>query len=338
MTTRRKFLKGAAIGAGAMVAAPALIRTSGAAEPMSVVTPLGFSIDFFDTMNAYSGGHYKKFGLDAKVIGGNTGVQMAQLVVAGQANFGRGAPPDIIRAVAAHQVAPIAISTVAQGCNFRVFSLKSNPVLEPKDFKGKTVGLITMASPTGIYLDAMLAKAGLSKDDVQRQPTGGTPGAIEILKKGRVDCFISTISVEVALRLAHEPVAVFDPDQYLPLPGQCYYAMQQTLDQRPELTVNFLRAIKSSIDEMLSEPLKPLIVRAAKDFEIPGANNPDLLATMLQAIVKELVLSEGRQNVMLNIPRKWNEGCAALELAHMVTIADPSVLYTNKYVDEAMKA
>ena len=337
MTTRRTILKGAAVAAGAL-AMPAIIHPSRAGEAMSVVTPLGFSIDFFDTMNAQSGGHYAKFGLDAKVIGANTGVQMTQLVVSGQGTFGRGAPPDIIRAVAANQPAPISISTIAQGCNFRVFSLKSKPVLEPKDFAGKTVGLITLASPTGIYLDVMLAKAGLKPTDVERQPTGGTPGAIEILKKGRVDCFISTVAVEVALQRAHEPVEVFNPDKYLPLPGQCYYAMSETIKTRPQVVVSFLKAIHASIEEMLSEPLEPLIRRAIKDFDIPGANDVDMLVAMLKAAINETMLAQGKENLMRNLPQLWTGGCDALRLAHIVDVKDPSVLYTNQFVDAALKA
>jgi NitT/TauT family transport system substrate-binding protein len=337
MTTRRSFLKGASAAFGALVAAPAIVRPAFAAEPMSVVTPLGFSIDFFDTLNAYSGGHYAKFGLDAKVIGANTGVQMTQLVVSGQGTFGRGAPPDIVRAVAANQPAPISVATIAPGCNFRVFSLTAKPVREPKDFKGKTVGLITLASPTGIYLDVMLAKAGLAKDDVERQPTGGTPGAFEIMKQGRVDCFISSVAVGVALKRANAPVEVFDPDPYLPLPGQCYYAMSDTIAQRPAVIVAFLKAIRASVEEMLNEPLQPLIKRAAKDFDIPGANDLGTSEAMLKAGIGT-ILADGKENILRNLPRHWTEGCDALRLAHIVDIKDPAVLYTNKFVEEALKA
>ena len=64
--------------------APAARSRSDAGEPITVVLPLGFSITFFDAMNAHSGGHYAREGLAAKVIGANTGVQMAQLLVSGQ--------------------------------------------------------------------------------------------------------------------------------------------------------------------------------------------------------------------------------------------------------------
>jgi ABC-type nitrate/sulfonate/bicarbonate transport system substrate-binding protein len=339
MTTRRDFLRTGTLAAGAAIAGvPALVTPALAADPIAVVLPLGFQIDFFDTMNAYSGGHFAKAGLDCKVIGANSGVQTLQLVASGQATFGRGAPADIIRAVAAKQAAPVAIASIFQGCPFRVFSLKSKPVLEPKDFKGKTVGLITLASPTGIYLDVILAKAGATPGDVERQPTGGTPGAYEILKQGRVDCFISTIAVETALRRANESVEVWNPYKYLPLPGQTYYAMPEILAAKPDLTVRFLKAAKASIDEMLDEPLAPLIKRAAKDFEIPGINDFDLTVAMLDAEIKDVMLAEGRDKILINLPQHWADGCAALAAAHIVEIADPTVLYTNRFIDAALKA
>ena len=183
VTTRRQFLRDSAAAGAALVASPMIASSARAADAITVVLPLGFAIDFFDAMNAAAGGHFANFGLDAKVIGANSGVQAVQLIASGQGTFGRGAPADIIRAVAAKQNAPIAIATVFQGCPFRVFSLKSKPILEPKDFAGKTVGLITLASPTGIYLDVMLSQVGLKPSDVERQATGGTPGAIEIISR-----------------------------------------------------------------------------------------------------------------------------------------------------------
>jgi NitT/TauT family transport system substrate-binding protein len=336
MATRRTLLQGMA-AAGAALGLPQLISSSRAAEPVGVVLPLGFSIDFFDAMNAYSGGHYAREGLDVKVIGANTGVQMTQLVVSGQAMFGRGSPPDQIRAVAAKQAAPISVATICQGCNFRVFSLEAKPVLVPKDFKGKVVGLITGASPTGIYLDVMLAQAGLSGSDVERQVTGGTPGTIEFLKQGRVDCFLSTLSVEVALERAKEPVVVWSPEQYLPLPGQTYLAMPETIQGKPDLVLRFLRAIKASALEMMAGPLAPLLERAAKDFEIPGVADRAGNVAYLETAIKEMWLGEGRDNLLLNLPRRWDGGLAALRAAKIVDLTDASGLYTNIFIDQVMK-
>ena len=40
-----------------------------AAEKVTLMTPFGFDSDFIDLMNAYSGGHFAKQGLDATVLG-----------------------------------------------------------------------------------------------------------------------------------------------------------------------------------------------------------------------------------------------------------------------------
>jgi len=334
MVTRRTFISRTAAGA-AVAGFPAIINAR-AAEPVAVVTPLGFVLDFFDTMNAFSGGHYARFGLDAKVIGANNGVQMTQLVASGQAQFGRGGTPDLFRMAAARQTVPVSIASIDQGCVFRVFSPKAKPVREPKEFKGKTVGLITLASATGVYLDVMLAAAGLKPDDVERQATGGTPGAVEILKQGRVDCFISSLGVAVALDRAGEKVEVWNPERYLPLPGQCYLAMPTTLAAQPDLTVRFLKAIKASLDEMFAEPLAPLIRRAASDFDIPGTADIDLAVAMVRESLTTKTLTGARRELMVNLPARWQGGAAALRAAGIVDIPDPSVLYTNKFIDQAL--
>jgi ABC-type nitrate/sulfonate/bicarbonate transport system substrate-binding protein len=323
--------------AAAALTLPVRAARSESLQPIAVVLPLGFSITFFDAMNAHSGGHYARQGLQAKVIGANTGVQMAQLLVAGQAQFGRGSPPDQIRAVAAGQAAPISIATIGQGCAFRVFSHKDRPVLEPKDFKGKTVGLNTAASPTEVYLDVMLAQAGLARSDVQRQVSGGTPAAFEIMKQGRVDCFISTQAVEVALKRRGEPIIVWNPGRYLPLPGQTYLAMPDTLKATPDLAVRFLRAIHASAQEIIHGPTAPLLERAAKDFEIPGSADPEMQVAILKAIVEETWLSEGKENFLRNLPRLWDSGLAALRAAKIVDLKDARALYTDSFVDAALK-
>jgi len=288
-------------------------------------------------INAYSGGHYAKQGLDCKVIGANNGVQMTQLVVANQVTFGRGGTTDLFRLAAAHQPMPLSIASIDQDCVFRVYSLKEKPIREPKEFRGKVVGLITLASATGIYLDVMLADAGLKPDDVERQAVGGTPGALEILKKGRVDCFIGPMTLEVAFTRAHEPVEAWNPDKYLPLPGQCYLAMKETLAAKPDTAVRFLKAIKASVEEMFHEPLVPLVKRAAKDFDIPGASDPDLAAAMIQASLTLKSTRPDRSDLMLNIPERWQAGADSMRKAKIADIADAGTLYTNNYIEKALK-
>src|SRR5690348_16483588 len=104
MTTRRDFLKTAAIAGGVAAGFPAVIRQSFAAEPVVVLTGFGFLPNFIEIMNASSGGHFKKAGLDAKVIGAHGTAQEMQEIVAGQAQFGRVGSLDLMQAVSRQSV------------------------------------------------------------------------------------------------------------------------------------------------------------------------------------------------------------------------------------------
>jgi NitT/TauT family transport system substrate-binding protein len=338
VTTRRKFLSGTALAAGsAAIGAPSLIGIARAADPMVFSLPLAFVPDFIDVMNAYSGGHFAKQGIDAKLIGANSGAQGMQLMVVGQAQFGRGSALDAIRA-ATRKSPPIGIATINQASSFRVISRQDKPILKAEDFKGKTVGIISNGSPTEVFLDLMLAKVGLSKPDAERQAVGGTAGAIEFVKQGRIDCFISSLSVVVALEQAGEKIIYWSTDRYAPMPGNIYMATPEVIAAKPDLVVRCLRSLKASVDELMTRPTGPLFERAAKDFDIPGLQKLDTQVAYLKRVVDEAWLSQGRENLFRNVPSLWASGVGALRSAGIVDIKDPTALYTNRFVDEALKA
>lgn len=338
MPTRRDFLAGAATTAGAAALfRPAIICAARAAEPIAVVTPFGFIPDFIEIMNAQAGGHFAKEGIDAKVIGAHGTAQAIQQLVAGQAQFGRAAAIDMMRAVG--KGAPlVSISTLYQGSTFQIVSLKSKPVPSGEALKGKTVGLVSVGGTTETFIDLILAKVGLKKDDIQRQVTGNSPGAIEYIKQGRVDCFICSLNVVVALERAHQPIEYWSTDRYAPMPGQIYAATRETLNGKPDLTVRFLRAIKASVDELMTKPIGPIFQRAAKEYDIPGLKDLDGAVDNEKAAIDRLWLSEGRRNLMRNVPKLWVSGVEALRSVHLADIKDPATLYTNSFVDRVLKA
>ena len=173
MSTRRHFITSAAVAGAAATGFPALIAPARAAgDPITFMMPISFAIDFIHSMNAYSGGHFAKYGIDAKLLAATTGAQAMQILYSGKADFVYGSALDEIRVVAAQGSGPIAIATMNQASSFRVISLQEKPILKPEDFKGKIVGLISNGSPTEIYLDMMLTKVGLKKTDAERQVAG----------------------------------------------------------------------------------------------------------------------------------------------------------------------
>jgi ABC-type nitrate/sulfonate/bicarbonate transport system substrate-binding protein len=336
MITRRTVLAGAA-ALGGSLSAPTLLRAQ-AREPLAVMTPFGYISDFIEMMNAVSGGHFAAQGFDAKLLGGQGTAQAMQQLIAGQVAFVRSAAIDQMRAVSTANAPLVSFSTLYQGSTFHVVSLKDKPITKAEDLKGKTVGLVSVGGTTDTFLDLMLRKVGLQKDDVRREVTGNSPGALQILKQGRVDCFMCAINVVVTLQQMKEPIEVWSTDRYAPMPSQCYVTTQSLIDTKPETVQRMTRALKASVDEMMTRPMREVFQRAAKDFDIPGIRDLDTLIAVSDAARDRLWLSEGRENLMRNVPRLWTEGAEALRASGVADIKNVEALYTNRFIDAAKAA
>jgi NitT/TauT family transport system substrate-binding protein len=334
MTTRRQLLAGAAM-AGASLGLPAFIRPARAAEPVTLITPFGFDPDFIDLMNAYSGGHFAREGLDAKVLGASGTVQHIQQVIAGQADYGRFSGIDFSRAVGAKDAPLRAIATVRQNSGFHVVSLGDKPVRSGADLKGKTVGILSYGGTTETFIEVMMAKSGLAKDDAKLLVTGNSPGEVDLIRQGRIDCFICTYPVTFILRQSKEPLEFLSVDVPVPAPGQIIHATRDTLAKRPEVTVKVLRAIKASMEELLQGPVEPIFERAAKDFEIPGAKDIAMLAAQQrQAVIDNWFVAGQPKTLLRNLPERWQAGCDALRAVGFADVKDPTTLYTNEFLDK----
>lgn len=332
--SRRDVLK----AAGASAALPMLPRSAGAQvlEPIVVMTPFGFIGDFIDVMNAYSGGHFRRQGLDAKVLSGRGTAQATQQLAAGTVQYIRAASIDMMRAVGSPQALPlIGIATLYQASTFRVISPAEKPIRAVEELKGKTVGVVSVGGSTEILLDLMIRKAGLTAQDVPREVTGNSPGALQLARQGRVDCFIASTEVVAALERAHEKIESWSTDRYVPMPGQCYVTTREEATQQAERAVRFLRAMRASVTELLTQEPRPIFERAAKDFEIAGIRNIEALVGSIEE-ARGLWLAQGRDNLLRNVPALWDAGAMALNDAGLARLPAPHDLYTNTLIDRAL--
>jgi len=332
MRTRRAFLAGAALAASL-----APLRLARAAEPMTVLTGFGLLPNFIEIMNTYSGGYFAKEGLDAKVLGANGTAREMQQMIAGQAEFGRVAALDQMNAIAKQKVPFVSIATICQGSTFHLVSLKEKPVRTAEELRGKTVGVVSVGGSTEMLLDLMLKKVGVAKDDVKRESVGDNPGAVEFISRGRIDCFLTSLNSVIAIQRSGTAIEYWSTDRYAPMPGQVYITTAEVIEKKPALVGHFLRALKASVEELLSQPVGPIFARAAKDFDIPGLANLDAVVAVQKATAEQLWLADGRNNLLRNEPERWQAGVETLRAAGMAELGDPSALYTNTFIDAALK-
>ena len=325
---RRLFLS-----AAAMVA----VRPARAQGAVTVLTPFGFIVDFLEVLNAQSGGHFKAAGLEAQVLGAGGAAAAMQQLAAGRAQFSRGAAIDQMKAVSAQNLPIVSIATLFQSSTFWVMSDKAKPIRTAEDLRGKRIGVVSIGGTTENFLDLLLTKARAPRAETPREVVGNNPGAFALVQQGRIDGFIASSNVGNALLRSGAPLEWFSTDKYAPMPGQSYFTTQAVIDRSPDQVLAFVRALKASVDEMIRGPIAPIIDRAATVFEIPGIRDRAALVHTAEENIP-LWLSEGRENLLRNVPALWRQARDSLSEAGLATIADETRLYTNAFVDQANKA
>lgn len=337
MTTRRSFLTyAAATTAAGLFPMPAIVRAQ-ALEQINVLTPFAFGASFIEMMNAVSGGHFARQGLEVKLEAGRGGAQTLQQLVADQTRFIRISSIEQLVAAEKSSEDLVCFSTMYQASTFHVVSLTSKPIASAEELRGKTVGLVSVGGSTEIFLNLMLGNVGVPVEEVKREVTGDTPGAFGILQTGRVDCFICSINVVAALRHMNAPVDIWSTDRYAPMPSQGYVAKRTVLEENEDQFVRICKALTASVNEIISEPTEMIYQRASKDFQIPRIDQMDELAAITRATVDELWLSQGKENLMRNVPPLWEQGVNTLRNAKLISATDPTRFYTNSYIDKALK-
>jgi ABC-type nitrate/sulfonate/bicarbonate transport system substrate-binding protein len=337
MITRRDVLKIASgLTAGCTTAQlaqyPAL-----AAEPLTFMTPFGFIPDFLEMMNMVSGGFLAREGFTPTLLGGQGTAVAVQQLLSGAVAFVRMTAIDEFAAVA-KGAALVCVSTLYQGSNFHVISTKDKPINSAEDLKGKTVGIVSVGGSTEQLLDIMLRAVGMTKTDVNMQVVGNSPGAMQFVRQGRIDCFINSLGVVVALQTTGEAIVSWPTDRYAPLPSQIYVTTRDMIEKKPATVVSFLKALKASTADMMQGDLNAIFQRASGDFDIPGIKNIDQLVALMQFTMENPWMSQGRDNFLRNVPALWAKADDEIRRAGIAALPDVEALYTNRYIDQVLKS
>lgn len=235
---RRQMLKGAgAIAAGAAGFGPLLTIESHAQARPTVNLQLGWLLsgNQIGEVCAKALGYYEAEGLDLKFQSGGPNIDGVAVVAAGRFEVGQvSSSPSLM--LAASQDIPIkCFATGAQVHPYTFFSLKKNPVKEPKDLIGKKVGI----QATGvILLRALLAKNKIAEKDVTIVTIGADMAP---LLTGQVDVVTGWLTNTTALKvLGDQRVEMRLWDTGVRLYALPYYATAETIAKKPEVLAKFL--------------------------------------------------------------------------------------------------
>lgn len=238
MLTRRGVLRAA--GAAALVTGGGMlsVRTASAATT-ELNLQLGWLIggNQIGEVCAKQLGYYAAEGIELAIQPGGPSIDGVAMVASGRFEVGQlSSSPSLMLAVS--QDIPIRCFAVgAQQHPYTFFSLKKNPVHEPKDLIGKKVGI----QKTGIILlRALLAKNGIPEDKVEIIPSGGD---MSPLMTGQVDVFTGWQTNTTALKvLGDQRVDMKLWDTGVRLYGLPYYATVDTLTKHADTLKKYIAA------------------------------------------------------------------------------------------------
>lgn len=324
--TRRSAIGWATAGAAAML----LPITAGAATRLRFVTPFNFSLSYAPVFYAAAQGYFSKDGIDVEVINGKSASLAAQLVVASQAEMAHTGGVNYIIAKVNSAAPLISIATFSQSSPFYVISSPAAPIRKPADMKGKTVGVASLGGSQFGTLNNVLRAGGVDPDSVNKVATNDGPASYGLIQAKRIDGFVGPIHTNVLL-----PDAVKMPlDDGLP--SQVYVVREQDLAKNEDLLVKFLGSVYRAASEMLdAKDLKPMIATIGAKFELVDIAQPDLAALDLRLYLDGLV-SQGRQNLLRNVPAMWDVAAKTLSESRVIERSvEASTLYTNKIRDKA---
>jgi len=333
--SRRSFVKGSiAISGGLALASfggAELARAQ--VKKFTFITPWNFLIGFAPTLNAHAAGHFKRGGLESAIIGGKGAAMAVQQTLTGRAQFARVSAIDVVNAVGNQGAPLVAVGTISQASVFSVVSSPENPIRSPKDMAGKVIGVTSFGGGTENLLDMMLAKNGIDPESVQREAVGNAPGAFELVKRGKIAAYMPSTGTVVVLRSTGEDIHAWSTDDEVPAPGQVYITTRETAEKDPDLVVEFLRAIKSSVEQITTEDPLAVIDRLDSSFEMLGTKDRPLAAKQLQGDLA-LLFAEGKENLLRNVESRWNSITDNMVKAGLAKQVEAASLYTNRFVDK----
>jgi NitT/TauT family transport system substrate-binding protein len=197
-------------------------------------------------------GYFKEEGLDVEIPDFAGGAKALQALVGGSADMVSGAFEHTINMQAKKQ--PIKAVVLQAGYSSIVLVMpkdKAAKYQSGKDLKGLKIGVTAPGSSTNMFVNNLLAKAGLKPNDVSIVGVGAGAGAVAAMEKGEIDAMSNLDPVISTLEASGKFVAVADSrtekgmkeiygGDYL---ASCIYANEDFVKKNPITTQAVVNAM-----------------------------------------------------------------------------------------------
>ena len=239
----------------AMAAAALLAMAggAGAAEKVTYLLPApAFLPAFGPWMLAQQRGYFRDEGLDVEFQAAQGGADAAKQVGAGNAVIG-GAIGDTPIIVRANGVPVKSVALLGGGGLMQLVLHEDSPIKGPEDLKGKTITVMAYQDTTYYALLGMLAKVGLTKNDVNAQAAGAT-NVWKLFVAGQADAMASVPDWIVDATEAGAKITIIPADKYFQSMAQIVVASDDVIKTKPDLIRKLVRATMHGLKDIMADP------------------------------------------------------------------------------------
>jgi NitT/TauT family transport system substrate-binding protein len=269
-------------GAGPASAGCSLVPASSSPRT-ALKVGLGYipSVQFAQFYYADAQGYYRDAGLDVTFQNGND-AELTTLIGQGALDIGISDGTSVIPA--ASQGIPIKYAATIYGQFPSVVLAKATAgITKAADLKGRKLGIPGKYGSSWVMLQALLASASLTPDDLTLTlyPDFGQAVA---LSQGQVDAATAFANNEpVQLKLQGIDTTVLHVDQFTPLPGPGLVVGVPTLATKHDALKAFVAATLRAMTEIKAEPQKGVDASIAAVPDL--GTNPALQRAILDATI-----------------------------------------------------
>ncbi|ALS24647.1 MULTISPECIES: ABC transporter substrate-binding protein [Paenibacillus] len=197
-------------------------------------------------------GWFKEKGIDFTFVPGAGGGDAIKNILSKQADIAFTDPGSLYFALDKGEKLRVIYNIYPQNV-FNIVSLKDKNIREPKDLKGKKIGVYSLSSGTRHNLLVVLHQAGLTEKDVTIVETGVSNFAPLI--QGQVDATAATdTGLADAMLKGLGDVNVINVKDYLNVPSDVFVVTEETFQQKKEMLRSFLEVYKKSAEWMIQNP------------------------------------------------------------------------------------
>lgn len=348
--SRRSFLKGSVLTAGAAAAGPALLTACGSgsgggsgSDKVTYVSQIPLeSLSMAPELLAVAGGYFKKHGLDVSLEVAKGTAQAIQLVASGTAMISRVGQVDLMAALtgsgggAKQQLVNIGHEAILAAQRV-VYSKKSYPVTKPQDMVGKKMGVPSEGGSSDRLISLVMSSSGLDPESVERQVVGLTPGTFNLVKQGKVIGYVVSTDTAIILQSKDPDAGVFDPNDFAKADGQAFVATRESLKDEGDRLKAFMAAIHESMSAMVadddfSETIKVLRTK----YSFPTLADDAIAKRALEWQRETWTGGDKDRPLLVTDEKLWSDSYKALVNAKLVEPGgDPSSWFDNGLLPKA---